>query len=158
MSTALSNLCQSCGLCCDGTLFAFVPLKAAEEEAAARSLSLPLFDRDNGVRAFSQPCQLLKGASCGAYDQRPEACRKFFCNVYAAVADDEVDVYDALEVIDQAHEKVADLAVTFDLEAKGGVMNAARRKAAYDPTVTDDQKAALKKTERFLDRYFLGRK
>lgn len=158
MSTPLSNLCQSCGLCCDGTLFAFVPLKTAEEEATARSLSLPLFERDNGVCAFSQPCQMLKGASCAAYEKRPEACRKFICNLYAAVAENEVDVYDALEVIDQAHEKLADLAVTFDLEAKGGVMYAARRKAAYDPTVTDDQKAALKKTEKFLDRYFLGRR
>ncbi len=81
----LATLCQSCGLCCDGSLFGRVPL-ATDEVAAARRRRLHVLP--NG-RAFEQPCTalaLLDGADprrvCSVYADRPRACRGFTCRLH----------------------------------------------------------------------------
>ena len=82
----LAILCQSCGLCCDGSLFGKVPLDR-EEVGLARRHRLRVVD--NGTR-FEQPCIALSprdGSSgqervCSIYDERPRSCRSFVCRLY----------------------------------------------------------------------------
>lgn len=87
MDSDLAILCQSCGFCCDGSLFGRVPLRA-DEVASARRNRLAVLDSG---RAFEQPCTALsvsegpsgRRQACSIYDERPAACRSFACRLYA---------------------------------------------------------------------------
>jgi hypothetical protein len=82
----LSLLCQSCGLCCDGSLFGRVDLEAHEVEGA-RKRGLHVVA---GGRSFEQPCSALAVAAsgpgdhrgCSLYEDRPQSCRRFACRLY----------------------------------------------------------------------------
>jgi len=82
----LAVLCQSCGMCCDGSLFGWVRLEPAEVEAA-RKRGLPVLD---GAKGFEQPCPALVPAEgtddarrkCSVYAERPGACRRFECRLH----------------------------------------------------------------------------
>jgi Fe-S-cluster containining protein len=80
--TELAILCQSCGLCCDGSLFGRVDLEPGEVESARRH-RLPVVA---GGKAFEQPCSALlargPGVHCSIYDERPASCRRFVCRLY----------------------------------------------------------------------------
>lgn len=109
---SLSELCRRCGLCCDGTLFARVPV---EEAAAARLRGrLPVIGD-----ALAQPCAALVGRACTVYDERPARCREFRCLLYAALADGEVDLAEAGAIVDEAHARVAAVAASLS-EGTGG--------------------------------------
>lgn len=83
----LTTLCQSCGLCCDGSLFGRVDLEAEEVEPARRNRLRVI---DSG-RAFEQPCAALVPLDvsaeaprrvCSLYEDRPASCRRFVCRLY----------------------------------------------------------------------------
>lgn len=74
MTSRTEDLCLSCGLCCDGSLFWAVPVKQGENVPA------PL-DADGRLR---QPCACFNGA-CTIYAERPAACRTFDCRVLQTV-------------------------------------------------------------------------
>ena len=74
MTSRTEDLCLSCGLCCDGSLFWAVPVKQGENVPA------PL-DADGRLR---QPCACFNGA-CSIYAERPAACRTFDCRVLQTV-------------------------------------------------------------------------
>ncbi len=81
----LTRLCQSCGLCCDGSLFGRVPLDPVEVEDMRRR-RLRVLDGDKG---FEQPCSALSEVTasgtarvCAIYDTRPRACREFACRLF----------------------------------------------------------------------------
>jgi Fe-S-cluster containining protein len=80
----LETLCQSCGLCCDGSLFGRVTL-ASEEAEPARRRHLRVVA--NG-KVFEQPCSALaspdgdKPRICSIYWDRPLSCRAFVCRLY----------------------------------------------------------------------------
>jgi hypothetical protein len=83
----LTALCQSCGLCCDGSLFGRVDLAPDEVEPARRHGLRVL---GNG-RSFRQPCAALvplaaaaelPRRACSSYEHRPAACRRFVCRLY----------------------------------------------------------------------------
>ena len=74
MTSRIQDLCLSCGLCCDGSLFWAVPVERDEEVPA------PL-DADGRLR---QPCACFDGA-CTIYADRPAACRTFDCRVLQTV-------------------------------------------------------------------------
>jgi Fe-S-cluster containining protein len=78
----LALLCQSCGLCCDGSLFGRVNLDPEEVDSARRHRLRVVADG----RAFEQPCPALvpsgAGLGCSIYDDRPHACRRFVCKLY----------------------------------------------------------------------------
>lgn len=95
----LEDLCQQCGLCCDGTLFTRVPVRAEEiiPEAALAVVTAP-----TGARHVPQRCAALEGCRCSVYDARPFACRRYECLLYAAFREDEVSLDDALQVIARA--------------------------------------------------------
>jgi hypothetical protein len=68
------DLCLSCGLCCDGSLFWAVPVGQGEGVPVA-------LDAEGRLR---QPCACFDG-SCSIYAERPAACRAFNCRVLQTV-------------------------------------------------------------------------
>jgi Fe-S-cluster containining protein len=84
MQDDLATLCQSCGLCCDGSLFARAALEP-DEIAHARTKRLRVLADGRG---FEQPCAALGAPdrnlrrACSIYPERPRACRRFTCRLY----------------------------------------------------------------------------
>lgn len=69
------DLCLSCGLCCDGSLFWAVELDAPDDvpHGAEPGGQLP------------QPCAFHCDGACQIYATRPGQCRAFVCKVLEAV-------------------------------------------------------------------------
>lgn len=138
---SVSSLCQSCALCCDGSLFATVPLQ--EHERAGE-----------GAASFAQPCADLSGSACSRYSTRPAACRKFTCLLAGALAEGEVDDEEARARVDEAKALIARVAAQLPvMEAPGSVMQRARQLQEPSPSLALSRDAA----ESFLRRHFLGR-
>ncbi len=86
MTDDLAILCQSCALCCDGSLFGRASLDPDEVEPA-RTRRLQVVGSGSGI---AQPCAALaaqasslEGARmCSIYDERPRSCRRFTCRLY----------------------------------------------------------------------------
>lgn len=80
------ELCLSCGLCCNGVIFADVKLSPGEQAAALLSLGMPLL-RAKATKSvpsarrwrFLQPCSAFDGCRCRIYAVRPNHCRHFEC-------------------------------------------------------------------------------
>jgi len=126
----LSTLCQRCGLCCDGTLFTHVSLQR-DEAAALRQKGVEVIQRANGAPALAQRCAALDGCRCTVYAERPQGCRSYQCLLYAALAEGEVALDEALGIVDQARALVA--ATPFAEEA------------------------VQRRVSAFLEKHFLGR-
>lgn len=116
-TAALTALCRSCGLCCDGSLFGRVPLEA-EEAPVARKRGLLVLDDG---RAFEQPCAALATAggdrTCAAYADRPAACRRFVCRLYARHRDEGGPLAPRLAAVARVKDLLA--AVARDRSAPG---------------------------------------
>lgn len=104
MSTT-SELCQRCGLCCDGTLFTRTPLHEREVDAL-RALS-PLPGDEARAPGLAQPCAALRGSRCAIYAERPASCRGYECLLFGALVEGEVGLDDALAVVDEARVRTA---------------------------------------------------
>jgi len=102
----LALLCQSCGFCCDGSLFGRVDLEP-EEVAPARANRLHVV-RD---RSFEQPCTALRSdagqSSCSIYEQRPHACRRFSCRLHERHLRESGPLEPRLEAVRRVRELVA---------------------------------------------------
>lgn len=72
------SICVGCGLCCDGTIFGFVPLHDGDDEDTLVHLGLTIEPREDKV-GFSQPCAASCGGACSIYDDRPKVCRGYRC-------------------------------------------------------------------------------
>ncbi len=92
-----TNICLSCGLCCDGTLIGFVQLES-EELSPVRKLMEIEETGENGM--FFLPCNELGCNGCNIYSQRPKACRNFECGVLKSVEKKELTFDKATEVIE----------------------------------------------------------
>ena len=97
-----TNICLSCGLCCDGTLIGFVQLDK-EELAPVKQLMEIEQTGENGM--FFLPCNELGCNGCNIYSQRPKACRNFECGVLKSVEKKELSFDNATEVIDVVKQK-----------------------------------------------------
>jgi Fe-S-cluster containining protein len=84
MDEDLARLCQSCGLCCDGSLFGRVALEP-DEILVARKRRLRVLASGKG---FEQPCAALaalgagESRTCSIYLDRPRSCRRFVCRLH----------------------------------------------------------------------------
>jgi len=79
-SRELSELCRSCGACCSGAMFGFVPLVPGEMQIETRR-KLKVFTEAGGDR-FKLPCPGLEAAVCTVYEDRPDVCRGYKCGLY----------------------------------------------------------------------------
>jgi uncharacterized protein len=94
------GLCQTCALCCDGTIFSHVPIEPTEV-ASIRSVGLEVFDAENNAH-FVQPCMKLENTSCSIYANRPETCRNFRCRVLRRLEVGELSTERAHSLVNQA--------------------------------------------------------
>ena len=102
------TLCTTCGLCCDGSLFADVELAGRGEATALETLGLEIEDADEGHRGLLLlPCRALKGTRCGIYPHRPECCRTFECRLLQEVRRGVVDLGRAREKVKDALGRIA---------------------------------------------------
>ncbi|MCP3137051.1 YkgJ family cysteine cluster protein [Pyxidicoccus xibeiensis] len=151
----LSTLCLRCGMCCDGTLFTHVSLQPTEV-AALQQRGLPLSQRADGSPALAQHCAALDGRTCTVYADRPASCRRYHCQLFAALAEKEVSLDEALAVVDEAQALVAAAGEALPPASEGeprSVMQRARRAEPLPP----ESQAARERAEAFLDKHFRGR-
>ncbi len=94
-----TSLCVACRLCCDGTLFGFVPV--TDEEADKLRRRLPITRDDAGEHTFSQCCVALEVGGCGIFPDRPVVCSSYECNLLRRVDAGLLDRDDGLEVVDR---------------------------------------------------------
>jgi len=160
--SSVGTLCLACGLCCDGTLFGRVRVDAAEA-AHARRHGLVVLDQDDGSRLV-QPCAALEGTCCRIYADRPDTCRRYHCDLAAALAGDELDLDEALVLVRETHALRAGLAAALppDPPQSPPARLQQRARDAHQPLLgeplaetTLDLLAAL---EERLDHVFRGRR
>ncbi len=100
------ELCQACGLCCQGVLHEYVALEADELEWAER-LELPRYPRDGtSFKGFSQPCALHQNGKCTAYAQRPGACSFYQCELLGAYLQNQITMDDSLSIVADARQLI----------------------------------------------------
>jgi uncharacterized protein len=157
----LSTLCQRCGLCCDGNLFATVPLRRSEV-APMQRLCLTVVERADGTPELSQRCASLEGRCCTVYAERPEACRRYRCYLLIALAEGEVSLDEALAVVDGAHARIRAVGAAL-APARAGSPAAVMQRARQDNLpenggpLPQQAHEACEQAKVYLDRHFCGR-
>lgn len=73
-------LCLSCGLCCDGTLFGRVPLKASDALVPLHAGGIEI-QANETKQYFKLPCAAYRQGCCQVYTGRPATCRKYRCEL-----------------------------------------------------------------------------
>jgi Fe-S-cluster containining protein len=101
-------LCLACGLCCDGSLFAHASVGPDEAEALTVR-GLPVVRRDEDKAHLCQPCRALDGTRCTIYEARPGTCREYDCDLVNALRGGELDLAEALEVVERTRSMRAEL-------------------------------------------------
>jgi Fe-S-cluster containining protein len=120
--SAAEDICLTCGLCCNGVIFARVQLQPEDDADHLNSLGLQLRTQRNRTkdasaqparsgattpaRFFSQPCAAFDGCRCRIYDDRPVYCRHFECLLLKNVKAGHTQLAAALRIISTARERV----------------------------------------------------
>lgn len=110
------NLCLSCGMCCDGSIFADVKLLPGENADRLLSLGIPLQPQiprgrktlvSAGTRwRFTQPCAALEGCRCRVYASRPQDRRQFECGLLKRLLSGDVDYARAERLVRLARRRI----------------------------------------------------
>jgi hypothetical protein len=101
MIRPMSRLCLSCGLCCSGPIFNYVPVLPHGDVASLEAGGIAL-SSCGGKHRFDQPCSAHDGTACRVYANRPAACRQYRCDLLSGVEDGRIDPGDALRLIGEA--------------------------------------------------------
>jgi Fe-S-cluster containining protein len=91
-------LCQSCGFCCDGTLFSTVPLETADALPPLEAGGIKIRMAEKGPY-FQQPCAAYQHGYCQIYADRPSSCRKYRCKLLKQYESETVSWDEAQERI-----------------------------------------------------------
>jgi len=97
-----SELCTSCGLCCNGVIFARGSLRSGDDPSRLRELGLRIRAGANGAARFAQPCPALCDGLCRIYEERPGHCREFECVLLKRVAAGRISAAAGLRTIRNA--------------------------------------------------------
>ncbi len=99
------SICQTCGLCCDGTLFAYVLLKAGDNNPHIAEATKTIFG--DGQAGITQPCRFHRKQLCSIYDLgRPHSCKAFRCMLLRRYTNREVTKEEALGQIAETLRKI----------------------------------------------------
>ena len=102
------KLCLTCGLCCNGVIFADVQLQAGDDPRRLSALGLVLNTTiGKRTQTFAQPCVSLDGCRCRIYAERPQYCRQFECLLLKEVKAGRITTPTALRIITTARERAA---------------------------------------------------
>jgi hypothetical protein len=106
--TPAEQLCLSCGLCCDGSLFDGVQLEPGDDAKKLQSLGLPVATSRARipVARFPQPCHALcADRTCRLYTDRPRQCRVFECGVFKDLRAGRIELTDAMKLTGRARRR-----------------------------------------------------
>lgn len=91
------SLCTACGLCCNGTLFGYVPLTTADDLVPRPADRVEL---ENGQSGLKQSCHYYSKGLCSIYYAgRPHSCINYRCQVLKRYTRDEITLQQALDEI-----------------------------------------------------------
>ncbi len=99
-----AELCQACGICCNGSLFSFVDINEAEA-VALKGSPVKVLANKKGKPVFGLPCSALSGSSCSIYEKRPGVCRSYLCALTRRVLNEDVEYSEALDVVTDIKER-----------------------------------------------------
>lgn len=100
-----SNICLSCGLCCDGTVIGFVQV---DNDEIADLRKIKVIEEEDGNSIFLQPCERFCNG-CTIYDQRPKQCASFKCGLLTDVEENKVAFHSAVETIERVKQLKSDI-------------------------------------------------
>ena len=94
-----SELCLSCGLCCQGIMERAAFLESEEVERV-RELNLEFYKTDDGIYKFHLPCPLIQGNVCSVYSGRhPNVCTEFQCILLEQLLNNEISLEAGMKII-----------------------------------------------------------
>lgn len=96
-----SNICLSCGICCDGTLIGFVQL---DHEELPRLSKFMEFESANELGFFLQPCKKFCDG-CTVYADRPKQCGIYKCELLKSCEAQETDFDSAVAVVKEVKQQ-----------------------------------------------------
>jgi hypothetical protein len=102
-----TDLCRSCGLCCNGILFDYVPVEEAEIDELAE-LGFAIRRDEEGAARFDHPCPKFCG-ECAVYSKRPASCRRYRCELLKKFEAGQVSFADAKRIVTEAKDMIAAL-------------------------------------------------
>ena len=106
-----------------------------------------------------QCCTALNGKNCGIYFSRPEACRKYVCDLGEAVTEEEIPVEEAMEIVLEAHRLIRKVELALPEPLPNSPPSALQRaREGQDGLVSQDAHQAWLKAEGHLRLHFLGHK
>ncbi len=154
-----SDLCLSCGLCCDGAIFDQAGLEPGELGLAAEGLELV---EQDGRTFFRLGCPCLNGTACQIYGRRPAICSAFRCPLLRRLDSGDIDLPGALATVGEAR-RLADRADRLNdrtenrsnarqrwREQFGAMIGSGGCESGSDPAWL----LAMTALNRFLDRHF----
>jgi Fe-S-cluster containining protein len=97
---SMNDLCLACGLCCVNAVHTHVRL-AADELDLAQQLELQVAEFEEGI-GFHLPCPQYQDSRCAAYQQRPQACVHYQCELLQRCWQGEVTIAAAMSLVAQA--------------------------------------------------------
>ena len=92
-------------MCCDGTLYLYVTLTDDELPRLRKYEKLALTTKHEQP-TFAEPCVLRGPAGCSAYEDRPDVCRRYLCELLCDVERDELTVDEALRIVEESRARV----------------------------------------------------
>ena len=107
MPTDGQNLCLSCGLCCDGTIFAHGPVSAAEPVEVFRAAGIRITPDRGGEGRYELPlpCLRFENGRCQTYGCRPAICSSYRCRLLRRVEAGNMALQEARGIVQSAREK-----------------------------------------------------
>jgi uncharacterized protein len=94
------ELCLSCGLCCQGVIFNRAGLKP-DEIGLAKDNGLDYFPSGEEEFAFRLPCRLYQDDKCSIYLIRPEACRRYRCDLLKRLTNKAISLEESKIIVSQ---------------------------------------------------------
>lgn len=97
-----SDLCQSCGLCCNGAIWDTTDVSLKHDEQFATIFVKEIESRGEGKLAkVTQPCVAFKG-HCTQYEIRPHDCRSYQCKLLKQLSSGTIDFHKAQKTVNTA--------------------------------------------------------
>jgi len=100
------NLCMTCGLCCEGTLFKAVPVGPDERLLGLKARGVQI-NIESKRKSFLLPCTAYENCVCKVYTERPKRCITYQCKLLRKCLNDKITWDEAAEVVHstQLHKK-----------------------------------------------------
>ena len=99
-----SSICTSCGLCCDGAIFATAHSPDVSDRVA-------LLVHTDSSSTWRLGCTALTNRCCSIYEERPLICRAFKCHLLSSVEAGKVSIETARSVVQALHDELEFLGV-----------------------------------------------